>query len=83
MGPGSSIGTSVEVFVPSTGQQCRLPDLPENRRRHTMEKMTVCGGMEGRYIETSCLTLSNGIWDTTTTLQESRLYLFNEQPNLN
>jgi len=59
----------VEVYVPSTGQHCQLPDLPDRRREHTMEKMTVCGGS---YTETSCLTLTGDGWENTTTLLEER-----------
>ena len=61
---------SVEVYVPSTGQQCRLADLPDVRRYHTMEAKTVCGG---RDTKTSCLTLTSpGTWEKTTTLLEKR-----------
>ena len=64
-------GKSVEVFVPSTGQQCQLPDLPGNLQLHSMEKMTVCGGEGGK---TFCLSLTDGAWKKTTSLLESRLY---------
>ena len=61
-------GQSVEVFLPSTGQHCQLPDLPETRCRHTMEEMLVCGG-EGSEAGTSCLSLTEyGTWERTTTL---------------
>ena len=67
-GPTSSY-KSVEVFVPSTGQHCTLPDLPAKRYLHTMEEMVVCGGGGS---ETSCLTLTEAGWETTTTLLEER-----------
>ena len=43
-GYSDSVGQSVEVYVPSTGQHCQLPDLPDKRYAHTMEKTTICGG---------------------------------------
>ena len=71
--PSDSAAQSVEVYVPSTGQHCLLPDLPDRRDGHTMEKMTVCGG--GGYnsdTETSCITLTGEGWENTTTLLEQR-----------
>ena len=65
-----SVGKSVEVYVPSTGQHCQLPDLPDWRHQHTMEKMMVCAGED---TATSCLTLTaGGTWERTTTLLEER-----------
>jgi len=62
----------VEVFIPSTGQNCHLPDMPgKERGAHTMEQMTVFGGVETS-TSTSCLTLTDGTWETSTTLQEER-----------
>ena len=71
--PREPVPNSVEVFVPSTGQHCQLPDLPgDPRDHHTMEEMTVCGGYYSTSSETSCLTLIDGTWQTTTTLLEKR-----------
>ena len=71
-GPSSSY-KSVEVFVPSTGQHCTLPDLPARRYGHTMEEMVVCGGgVHGSGTRTSCLSLTDDGWETTTTLLERR-----------
>ena len=69
--PSSSVGKSVEVFVPSTGQHCTLPDLPAERYLHTMEEMVVCGGPYSD-TGTSCLSLTDDGWETTTTLLERR-----------
>ena len=68
---GSSVGRTAEVYVPSTGQHCWLPDLPEARRYHSQDGNTVCGG---NIYETtrSCLTLTDAGWEVTTTLQEER-----------
>ena len=68
---GSGTGNSVEMFVPSSGRHCNLPDIPGGRRvDHTMEKLTICGG--GYYTSTFCLTLTDGTWETSTTLREER-----------
>merc|ERR1712066_235474 len=73
--PRDSVGNSVEVYIPSTGQHCQLPDLPGDPRYwHTMEEMTVCGGYYYTNAYTSCLTLIDGTWQTTTTLLEDRYY---------
>ena len=66
-GGENNAGTTAEVFVPSTGQHCRLPDMPGFRRYfHTMEKMVVCGGIKD---EKTCLTLTDGIWKETQLLE--------------
>ena len=70
--PHDSVGQSVEVYVPSTTQQCQLADLPDVRGLHSMEAKTVCGGYEASS-RTSCLTLTSpGTWERTTTLLEKR-----------
>ena len=67
---GYAIIQSAEVYVPSTGQQCVLADLPARRDTHTMEGRMICGG-SGDTI-TSCLTLTDAGWETTTTLLYQR-----------
>jgi len=63
---------SVEVYIPSTGQHCELPDMPDGRHYHSMEGMEVCGG-DDTDTQTSCLSLTDeGTWETTTTLLERR-----------
>ena len=66
-----SVGKLVEVFVPFTGQNCTLPGLPAKGYHHTMEEMVVCGGRDSS-TRTSCLTLTEAGWETTTTLLEMR-----------
>ena len=70
--PSDSAGQSVEVYVASTGQHCQLPSLPHKRHNHRAEAMIVCGGCCDDDIMTSCLTLADGSWGTTTTLLEKR-----------
>ena len=69
---GSNSSQSVEVFVPSTGQQCQLPSLPAGRYDHSMEARTVCGGYYSYDTLTSCFTLTDGSWERSTTLLEFR-----------
>ena len=74
-GGSPSAGQSVEVYVPSTGLQCKLPDLPDVRYGHTMEAKTVCGGLKSDDTKTSCITLnltSAGTWKETINLLEKR-----------
>ena len=73
--PSDSVGQSVEVYVPTTGQHCQLPDLPDRRRWHTMEKMMVCGGEDTR---TSCLTLTGDGWENTTEMMIRKMFNTNE-----
>ena len=69
---GENVGNSVEVFVPSTGQHCQLPHIPGDYRfGHTMQGRTLCGGYSAS-TETSCLTLTDYNWETSTTLIERR-----------
>ena len=70
--PTDIVGSSVEVFVPSTGQHCQLPDMTgEPRYFHSMEETTVCGG-ELENTRKSCLALTDKTWQTRATLVEKR-----------
>ena len=62
-------GISAELFIPSTGEQCKLPDMPQHRLVHKMVGEMVCGGL---YSEWDCITLIDGEWQVTTELLESR-----------
>ena len=66
-----SVGRTAEVYVPSTGQHCQLPDLPDPRVYHSQEVNTVCGGLNSD-TRTSCLTLTEDGWERTSTLLEER-----------
>ena len=61
--------TSVELFNPVTGLTCSLPDLPDERRRHSMSGLSICGG---RYTMTSCLVFSQGEWSAGPALAQER-----------
>ena len=56
-GGSGDAGTTIEVFVPSTGLSCSLPTLPDDRWMHTMDSGYICGG---RDTLTKCLHLDNG-----------------------
>ena len=67
-----SVGNSVEVFVPSTGQHCGLADLPDRRSHHSQDGETICGGLDTDS-RTSCISLTEeGTWERTTKLLEIR-----------
>ena len=70
--PSDPAGNSLEVFLPSTGQHCHLPAMPgEERVDHSMEGLTVCGGYSSHK---SCISLSDGVWQNTTTLLQARVH---------
>ena len=50
--------TSVEVFVPSTGQSCTFPSLPDHGRSgHIMDGLLICGSSRDKTAATTCLHL--------------------------
>ena len=74
-GQPESVAKSVELFVPSTGHHCVLPNTGDSgpwRYQHSIEKNVICGGQQ--HLSKSCLTLTNGNWEETTTLLERRLF---------
>ena len=64
---------SVELYVPSTGFQCWLPNLPSPRARHSQNGPILCGGSDNLDPDNthedairSCVAFtSNGAWDRT------------------
>ena len=67
-----TVNRSVEVFSPSTGQSCSLPSLPDERFRHTMDSLLICGGYDSASTASSCLSFSSGQWVFSHTLEEGR-----------
>merc|ERR1711970_1340972 len=74
-GDGSGTTMSAEIFIPSTGQTCSFPGLPDKRSYHTLDtvdgKPTLCGGccspsIWSNWKGTSCLQFSplssTGTW---------------------
>ena len=59
---GSTTGNSVEVFIPSTGSQCSLPDLPgPGASAHIQDGNLLCGGDH----HDGCYSWTNGRWELT------------------
>ena len=60
--PASSVGSSVELFIPFSGGHCQLPSLHQPRVAHSMEasqgSVLVCGGYDQWR---SCVRLSGRI----------------------
>lgn len=68
--------TSVEVFVPSTGQSCTFPSLPDHGRSgHIMDGLLICGSSRDKTAATTCLSFISGFWFTSHTLLEERGHL--------
>ena len=61
-GGGLSVEDSVELYLPSTGVSCSLPQLPDERHGHTLESSgLLCGGWyRNNYLQWSP---GNGTWD--------------------
>ena len=59
----------MEVY--SANYHCILPSLPDERRGHTSDEGTLCGGHSTR---TSCITFSSGKWVTSHALAEKRYH---------
>ena len=67
---GPNGGNTVEMFFPSTGKHCRLPDIPGlTKESHSVIGTTICGGYSTKY---ECVSLIDGAWKTTARLQEPR-----------
>ena len=67
---GANSGNSAEMFFPSTGKHCRLPDIPGLLRdAHSVIGTTICGGYQVKY---DCISLIDGAWKNTAALQEPR-----------
>ena len=85
VGPISSLRNPAEVYVPLTGQKCRLPDVPGGFYRiidswtsQTMEGMTICSFATpfvrdefnfGPY--SACYTLRDDEWEKATDFPDS------------
>ena len=84
-GDGTGTTKSAELFIPSTGQSCSLPGLPDKRSYHTMDTVdgipTLCGGccspgVFSTVTEKSCLQFSplssSGTWKKSLSLMRTR-----------
>ena len=69
---GGSNGTTlsdVELFIPSTSTNCRLPSLPQATSHHTQDGLLQCRGWGSLQ---SCHKLVDGTWTLSHTLTERR-----------
>ena len=58
---GSSLSDTAELYQPSTGLSCALPQLPYARSSHTLERSgLMCGGL---HTSDTCLQWSPETWD--------------------
>ena len=65
--------STVEYFSPDNSLphcECSLPSLPGERRYHTMNDLTVCGGYAA--YNDNCMTLGLGGWEISHNLSTSR-----------
>jgi len=63
---GNPTYQSSQLFVPATGKFCQLKDLPDDRHRHTLNNLVVCGSAIVGPEQNSCLqfeiTFPHGSW---------------------
>lgn len=65
-----SSGNTTELFIPSTGQSCILPEVgPDMYYSHTINGLFICGG--GRTAD-HCMHFSEGSWSRSHTLPGCR-----------
>ncbi len=62
---------TAELFLPSSGTSCALPDLPDDRYGHSADNNTLCGGSGGNCLQWSPDT---GTWEELLTLDVLRSY---------
>ena len=53
---------SVEAITTDGTPFCTLPDLPDERRRHTMDNYIICGGYPAQSAQSSCHYFIAGEW---------------------
>ena len=77
-GHNTGVGGSVELFVPGSGDACRLPQLPGNREFHSLDTNLLCGGMN---TEESCLRwipahgpIQQSFWSVSHHLEVTRAF---------
>ena len=66
---------SSEIYLPSSGASCSLPQLPDVRTQHTVEQTgLLCGGGITSGTSDSCLQWSSdsGTWEQSLTLDTGR-----------
>ena len=71
VGTANSPARSAEIFNPITKTSCSLPQLPEERFRHSQDGDLICGGP---ITPKTCVkwSPSSGSWTQSHTLRQSR-----------
>ena len=67
-GPTVSI---VEVLYPDGSYMCQMPNIPDERSRHTTNGLLTCGGDK---TPDTCITFTGGEWIQSHTLLHKRVY---------
>ena len=70
-GGGQALNKWVELFIPSSGESCLFPSVPDIRENHSMNKMFICGG-DDFYARDLCIHFVDGEWKTLSATKESR-----------
>ena len=69
---GGNITRSVEILRSDGSYWCSLPELPDDRYRHTQSGLIACGSGNPGNTSTSCLTFADGEWRISHQLQYRR-----------
>merc|ERR1712013_902945 len=70
-GGSQGLNKWVELFIPSSGDSCLFPSVPDIRENHSMNKMFICGG-DDFYARDLCIQFVDGQWKTLSATLESR-----------
>ena len=71
--PSQTAGTSAEALNADGTRLCRLTNLPNNRRYHSMDGSMICGGFDS-HVRKSCIKFQYGAWKTMPfSLQQKRI----------
>jgi len=70
-GGSQGLNKWVELFIPSSGDSCLFPSVPDIRENHSMNKMFICGG-DDFYARDLCIQFVDGQWKTLSATLDSR-----------
>merc|ERR1719427_2672545 len=62
---------TVEVFIPSANESCRMPSMPETRFYHSMDGLVACGGYSSSTYD-NCVSFRYGVWVVSHLLRHRR-----------
>ena len=61
-----------ELLKPDGTFWCKLPDFDTDRKDHTQNGLTTCGGPDTSYAAKTCVTLKGGAWTDRVNLKRQR-----------